>query len=400
MNKNKLKILFITQEFSSEACGGAGVYAFELSNALAKSGCVDVHVIAPGVTSADSIIQEGLYLHTRKTIFRPLLQIPSFYFQVWRSAKKLIKENNITTIHCNNNAGILVLNLLPSITMIHHPVIKEQRFTTFNQKLTNLPDIVMDYIVMHKSSHLTVPSHLVRDLLVQMDKKLQSKITISQNGIDIEKFKPQNEGMLRTQLCIESNDIIIFFPGGARAKRKGALNLIHALQKINSKKSFKCVISGVSREAGWAHELQEEMAKSNLGERFIWTGEIPYQDLVHYYSIADFVVYPSLFEGFGLPLLEAMACGRPIIATRTGEAEYIISSNINGILINIEDEVGLANAIDKLLNNKTTREVMGRAAFQSVKESFSWESVAKIVYNLHYELLEKIKKASVPKHYN
>jgi glycosyltransferase involved in cell wall biosynthesis len=387
----KLNLLFITQEYSDQSTGGAGVYAYELCKALAESGRVEVHALVPGTRSIRKQIEPGLTVHQRKTIFRPLLQVPLFYWQVWRQAPRIIAKEQIEVIHTNENAGITVLGRRPNVATIHHPIRAEGRFTTLWQRLIILPDIIMEKVIMRRAGHIVVPSHLAQDLLLEFMPALKAKLTLLPNGLDLRKFKPQAgaAAQLRKKFRLGAGTVLVFFPGGLRAKRKGALDVIAALQQLKDLPDYRVVISGKSRELGWQAELRGAMAASGLQQNFIDVGEIDYGDLPQYFAAADVVLYPSWFEGYGLPVIEAMASGKAIITTKTGEAPHIIHSDHDGILVDPQQPAQLAAAISGLLRDPQKRQRLGLAAHKRIGQTFAWEAVVNKLIALYLQAKER-----------
>ena len=376
------RILFITQEYSEHDAGGAGVFAQEITAALAMVGA-EVHVLAPGTANRRVHVRDGLVVHHLKVIRKPLLLVPSFHWQVWRQAKRIVAREHIDTIHCNDSAGLMALRLRPTVATLHHPVRYELRLSTGLQTLINLPDVVFETIVLRRAQRITVPSHLVYELVGKMSQRAQAKTEVVSNGVGKGFLRAVSGKRIRGELGVGADEVLLFFPGGARAKRKGGLDLIAALQKLDGNPHYRCMISGASREAGWAKEFQAALERSGLSSRMLFVGEIGYDELPAHYAAADLVAYPSTFEGFGLPVIEAMASGRAVIATATGEAPYIIDKSKNGELIQVGDVAGLHRALKKLLASKTLRERYGQAGQKRVAHNFSWPVLAKRMLAIH-----------------
>jgi glycosyltransferase involved in cell wall biosynthesis len=109
--------------------------------------------------------------------------------------------------------------------------------------------------------------------------------------------------------------------------------------------------------------------------------------LARLYSSAEIAVTASLYEGFGLPAAEAMACGTPVIATRAGALPEIVGEHGTGILVPPADPPALAAAIKRLLADKQLRQRMGDAARKRIEESFSWEGAARKTLEVYQEVL-------------
>src|SRR5207249_9837018 len=113
------------------------------------------------------------------------------------------------------------------------------------------------------------------------------------------------------------------------------------------------------------------------------------EELVRLYNSAQIVVSPSLYEGFGLPAAEAMACGTPVIATTAGAFPEFIDDGRMGILGAPGDAGALASAIASLLNDANRRATMGAAGARRIDEKFAWRGCAEKTVELYEEVLSK-----------
>lgn len=169
---------------------------------------------------------------------------------------------------------------------------------------------------------------------------------------------------------------------GTIEPRKDFITLIKAFNYI--KKNFntfdyKLVIVG---RTGWKSEATyAEMEQSPFKEDIIFTGRVPDSDLVQIYNQAGLFVYPSIFEGFGLPPLEAMSCGLPVIASDTSSLKEVVGNS--GILIKAGDEYKLGKEILKVISNEGIKERMREKSLTRAGE-FSWDRTAKKTIDLYY----------------
>jgi glycosyltransferase involved in cell wall biosynthesis len=114
-----------------------------------------------------------------------------------------------------------------------------------------------------------------------------------------------------------------------------------------------------------------------MADKVSFVGSIPYFELLDRYRAADVFVFPSVWnEPFGLPVAEAMACGVPVVATRSGGIVEIVEDGETGLLVERGNAAELAGAIGSLLADDARRVAMGRAAAQRANEVFAWERVA------------------------
>jgi glycosyltransferase involved in cell wall biosynthesis len=144
---------------------------------------------------------------------------------------------------------------------------------------------------------------------------------------------------------------------------------------------------------GWMEEeVFDLIAELKLQRMVKCTGYVDDADLPALYSACEVFVYPSLYEGFGLPPLEAMACGAPVVTSNTSSLPEVVGEA--GVLVNPHEMRELAAAIINLLNDATQRENLGRAGCERAKQ-FSWERAAhetQAVYDQVFQAWQKKKQ--------
>jgi glycosyltransferase involved in cell wall biosynthesis len=128
----------------------------------------------------------------------------------------------------------------------------------------------------------------------------------------------------------------------------------------------------------------ESLCPNPVRRRVTFIDNLPQAELVDRYRSGDILLFPSVWdEPFGMPLIEAMACGLPVIATRSGGMPEIIKDQQTGLLVDRADASGLADAIVRLLDDPQHRAKMGQAGRDRVLERFTWDHIAADLRN-HY----------------
>ncbi len=179
----------------------------------------------------------------------------------------------------------------------------------------------------------------------------------------------------------------ILFVGDSEDRNKGARFLIEACAQLQHDTDFRLLFKDkkerdmtVVPPLVWKHGLQ----------RFVeYIPRLETDELVRLYNSAQIVVSPSLYEGFGLPAAEAMACGAAVIATTAGAFPEFIEDGRTGILVPPGDADALAAAIRSLLADPERCVRMGAAASEHIRTNFTWERTAKITLDLYGEVLAK-----------
>ena len=199
------------------------------------------------------------------------------------------------------------------------------------------------------------------------------KYHVIPNGVDIKKFK---------SLTKKRTDNIKIIYVGRLIRRKGLKYLIQSIPKvIQNKNIVKFIIVG----DGPIRKILETIAKKLRIEHVVdFQGFVSEEKLLKLYNKADIFVLPSLFEGFGNVITEAMASGLPVIATKVGAISEIVIDGKTGFLVPSKDSTALADAITKLIFDTKLRRKMGKAGRKRAETFYSWNKIVKeylVIYN-------------------
>lgn len=130
----------------------------------------------------------------------------------------------------------------------------------------------------------------------------------------------------------------------------------------------------------------QAMLTPEMEKRVAFTGAIPYSQLSEAYQRADVLVNASLSEAFPMPILEAMACGLPVVATRVGGTQEAVEDEVTGLTVPSDDPAALATAIGRALGDRAFRRKMGTEGRQRAERLFSWDQVAEDMNRAFVEL--------------
>lgn len=178
---------------------------------------------------------------------------------------------------------------------------------------------------------------------------------------------------------IPSDCRIILYVGGL-TPHKNVTTLVDAYARLLRERGLKdvrLVLVGDFRGdvfySGYP-ALQKQIETLGLSEEVVFTGFVSDADLVNFYNVAHVLVMPSFNEGFGLPAVEAMACGTPILASGAGALPEVVGEA--GLFFNPRDPGELANGLQALLENASLQAALGRAALRQAQH-YSWEQSAR-----------------------
>jgi glycosyltransferase involved in cell wall biosynthesis len=208
-------------------------------------------------------------------------------------------------------------------------------------------------------------------------KENSEKIDIIPNGVDLKKFNPDVDvSGIREKYKLPEKNVIIFV--GRFVKTKGIEYLIKAMKYVD--KGTLLLVGGGELEP----ELRKLVHEEKLDEKVRFLGFLPNEDLPKLYGISDAFVLPSLSESFGVVLLEAMACGVPLIVSDLPRIKQFLSEDF-ALKVKPMDFHGFAEKINYMLSNQEIRRKMGENA-RSFAKDYSWEAAAEKISDVYNEI--------------
>lgn len=408
--------------------GGQGIYLWFLARELARLGH-SVHVLTgppypdpmPFAASVTQVPNEGFWVKRFDPdpaailprpdplrIFEPLnfweyaatwfgfLPEP-FAFSV-RAVRALMARlragERFDLVHDVQSLGWAMLLLkaigLPVVTTIHHPLSVDRRASfardrSFREALgtMELYPVGMQGFVARRLDRVLTSSavsagEIVRDFGVRPE-----RLEMIWNGLDTELFRPI-AGVARATdelLCIAR----------ATDPNKGVSVLLDALALLPAQVRLTLV-----DEASAENPARRRARALGIEDRVRITGRVETDQLLRLYSRATLVVVPSLYEGFGLPAAEAMACGAPVVAAASGALPEVMRIGGGGVLVAAGDPGALAKGIRELLASPETRAALAARARERIVAAFSWPRVAQATVAVYHDLLSARGRTAVP----
>ena len=236
---------------------------------------------------------------------------------------------------------------------------------------------------VERADHVIAVSQATKQDLIDLYHTPPEKISVLYHGVT-PNFNPiQNPEKLKL-ICQKYHlgDQPFILSVGTLQPRKNYRRLIQAFAQLDTPASL--VIAGGK---GWHYqEIFAEVNQHRLQERVRFPGFIDDDDLPGLYSAAALFVYPSLYEGFGLPVLEAMACGTPVIASNTSALPEVVGKA--GLLVNPLAVEAMAGAMAKVLNNADLSQKLSQAGLKQASK-FSWTNMAEKLIKLYKKILKE-----------
>jgi glycosyltransferase involved in cell wall biosynthesis len=185
-------------------------------------------------------------------------------------------------------------------------------------------------------------------------------------GVDTSTFNPYlYYDFSEDKLGLKDKKVILFV--GRLVKIKGIVTLLEAFSRLTYRDSV-LLVCGTGR---LLISLKKMVHDLKLDDKVIFKGRVPHGILPKYYALCDMCVVPSLFESFGLVVLEAMSMKKPVVATNVGGIPEIIKNNINGLLVKPNDTDALAEAMDKVLQDQRLGIRLGTNARRDIERNFN-----------------------------
>ena len=212
----------------------------------------------------------------------------------------------------------------------------------------------------------------------------KAKIKVVPNGVDPEKFKPFQGDRSKVMPELHDKQVVLFV--GRLIPRKGLLCLVKAAKgvvKENPETFFVIVGNGPLRD-----KVISLVHRLNLSPNFKFMGDVKEEDLPLIYGSADIFALPSIQEGQGIALLEAQACGKPVVAFNVSAVQEVVADGKSGLLVETANSAEFANAILKLLSDKSLRENMGSKGRNFVAKNFTWDICASEMLSIYRQVLE------------
>lgn len=242
------------------------------------------------------------------------------------------------------------------------------------------------YIELRASDRILAVSNHVRRMLMEDYGLHAEKIKVCYNGVDTKYFAPNSKSgkEIREKLGIEGSMVLYV---GDVLPRKGVGYLIRAIPKVlreNPKTKFVFVGKG-----NWKIKYERLAHELGVSNSTTFVGYVPDMLLPAYYSACDVFAFPTLAEAFALVLLEAMACGKPIVATNVDGVPEAVKHRSTGILVRPGDANELASAIVELLEDPELAKKYGAEGRRTIEKRFTWKAVANRVLRIYKEALNK-----------
>ena len=375
-----MKIGIVSPTFPPMA-GGVSYYVYNLSKELVKK----KHKVV--------VFTRGSY---RKTLYQNIEGvdvfripfIPSYPFHVHLHGLFLERifngiEENLDLLHTHTPLSPVLETSLPKVVTVHGlPELSARKFKSNSPRA--FFEILFSFMVyriqnglLHAADKVTSVSFNTKKELMHYFSLEENGIRVIGNGVDESFFHPKK---------VKEEDLSILYAGRLDYK-KGLIELVHSAKEICM--IYSDVIYKIVGMGPLYNELRSLIKNEGLHDKFRFYGHVDRNTLRELYRESSVFILPSYYEGLPNVILEAMACGLPIVATKVGGIAEVLHHRVNGLLISPGDEKAITDSLDQLLGDDDLRYRMGTISRLEVEKHYTWGSISDQYLQLYEELLDQ-----------
>jgi phosphatidylinositol alpha-1,6-mannosyltransferase len=359
--------------------GGSGRWFWEVYSRLPR----DQYVVAAG---EDPRQDEFDWTHDLRVFRLPLAMREwgvrswsglSGYWGATERLRRLIRQQHVGMIHCGRvlPEGVMCLALkwrlgLPYLAYVHGEDVTTARDSREHAFLVGR--------VLGGATKLIANSHNTRRILCDEWRVPEAKVHVLHPGVDTARFVPHDQdAVARAALGWENRTVVLTV--GRLQKRKGHDQMIRAVRLL--KNSIPNVLYAIAGDGEERAALEQLVESEGLQTDVQFLGEIDDRRLIACYQQCDLFILPNRqvgqdIEGFGMVLLEAQACGKPVIAGASGGTAEAMNAPATGLVVPCETAEAIAAPVTALLQDSPRREAMGRRGREWVTSNFDWSALA------------------------
>ncbi|MGD0336273.1 MAG: glycosyltransferase family 4 protein [Candidatus Omnitrophota bacterium] len=390
-----MNILFLSKDYPPYSIGGVGSYVYEMSRLLVRAGH-KTFVITKAEDTPCTYVDGGVRVYRVKPVrYRFLngarnsiggfLERMEYSLAVSRQMKEVVKQDCIDIVEtCEARAEAFWYYLFrrnpPLVIKLHTPETVAFKLdhtpTTLDYRLIKLLE---EYWISRAQQHIGLSSEVVELTRRHFSLRLEDTPLMS-NPIDIKVFCPSPNGM-----PVGVPEILYV---GRLEFRKGVHTLMRALAYVQD-----CIpgarLTLIGSDCGMSQYVQEKIRQLKYPEQVKWIGEVSRQALPKYYQHSTVCVVPSLWENYPYVCLEAMACGKAVIASSVGGIKKIIRDDENGLLVPAGSSRNLAEAIVRVLNDSFLRSRLEKEARAFMEKEYTEDTLVGQAAGIYEKVLAR-----------
>ncbi|MHA1299056.1 MAG: glycosyltransferase [Candidatus Helarchaeota archaeon] len=368
-----------------------GVNIIRIPDEMSEKGFIRKEELYPYLHSAGENIIQWIKENTE------IDMIHSHYVDGGILGEHVSRELNLPWVHNSHSLGRVKRDaLLKKIT-------DKEEIKKIDKELNFELRFKSEEMIYDKTKLIFAESLDERNNLIKFyGEKYAEKVVVIPPGVNTNEWHPIQVDREKHPLnaLFPVKDFKYVFSVSRIDPRKGLDLLIEATPLIQNKmgeEQIKIVIGGGSKKGRklkpYEQSLHDLAAKIDPEKKCIYlTGYIPDEEILDYYNGCEIFILPARWELFGITMLEAMACRKPVIVTKFGGPATIINNGTNGILVDPTDKEQLASKIVELLKDKGKADKLAENALKTITEKFSWEKIAEGYYSNYLKILNSFNR--------
>lgn len=392
-----MRTMLLSENFPP-ATGGSARWFWEIYRRLDPA---DTLIVAGDHREHQSFDQtHNLNVHRLRLTFADwgIFSLEGFvdYRRTTRILRRLVREHDVQQFHCGRclPEGWLALRLLaergvPYAQYVHG---EELQSMASSRQLRWMGRRVLRGAALVIANSRNTACLLRRDWRVP-----EGRLAVLHPGVDSTRFHPaEPDADLRAGFGWSDRPVLLTV--GRLQQRKGHDMMIRALPTIRT--HVPEVIYSIVGDGERRSELQQLARELNVTDHVQFLGQLHDDDMIHAYQQCDLFALPNRevagdFEGFGMVLLEAQACGQPVLAGDSGGTAETMQTDQTGVIVDCTQPDPLAHAVIELLNDPERRQQMGAAARQWIVDHFDWSALAEQAQRA-FDLIPPASRTSRP----
>lgn len=357
--------------------GGVSYYTFHLCKALFRKGH-KVTVLTRGSWKKSYYeCVEGINIY--KIPFLPLYPFHVQLHGIFVNNFFKFLEHSFDIVHIHTPLPPIIHTSLPIILTVH--TLEKTGTNMIYPNINYLTNKVFSYLINYLECRLVKNANIVTAVSSVVAKEIEmsfglntNKVKVIGNAVDTELFIPSGSK--------EKIPYVLF--SGRLYVRKGLYDLLESAKIVCQKiPSLKFLIAG---SGPLERNIRRIIKKEGLSQKVILLGKLDLKSLLKYYQNATVLVLPSYAESFPTVILEAMACGIPVVATAVGDVPKIVINGKTGFLVPSRDPEALGQAILKILKDKILRKNLGENCRKLVEIKYSWNGLSDKIVDYYEQL--------------
>jgi glycosyltransferase involved in cell wall biosynthesis len=390
----QMNILFLSRDYPPQHVGGVGTYVYEMSRIFAGTGH-RVFVITGAAGDPSDYMDAGVHVFRvevrRSRVLDPLRKkLPGFVERleysgaVSRKMREIVPRYHIDIVEsCEARAEgfwyYLFRNKPRLVIKLHTP---EGIVYALNREPQSRDRRLIEKLEewwICRAHKIIGLSEAINDLTRRHYRLKLKDIPLVVNPVDSDLFKPGS-------FSSKADHAVLYV--GRLEFRKGVHILVRAMPRVLEKFPQARFIL-VGDDCAMKSWLLEKINRLGIGDSVEFIGRLPREELAGYYQRSTVCVVPSLWENHPYTILEAMACGTPVIASASGGIPELVKDAVNGVLVAPGSSRALADAIMSLFNDRELRENLGNNARRYIEEAYAPITVARKTLKVYEEITGK-----------